>query len=114
MSDDIRSRSSSSVLRGFAAAQCGKASPFRSQPTLFLRLRLRLGGAVSLQWTQALLHGKAEPYRTVRRQSRNMWISKTCISEPLLLQIVQSGSRATHIVYWLCLRENKNPTGPRL
>ena len=51
---------------GFAAAQCGKAVPFRR--SLFL-LRLRLVGGVASRnyW----LAGKAEPYRTVRRQSRS-------------------------------------------
>jgi hypothetical protein len=51
---------------GFAAAQCGKALPYRSnlnQPEATPRLRRSLK-------RQTAGVGKAEPYRTVRRQSR--------------------------------------------
>jgi hypothetical protein len=54
--------------RGFAAAQCGKAMPFRSNSDLIMRLRLMIEAKPRNQFFR--LHGKAEPYRTVRRQSR--------------------------------------------
>ena len=55
---------------GFAAAQCGKALPFRlAHFLIFLRLCLRKAEAQP----QRILdrrHGKPEAYRTVLRQSR--------------------------------------------
>jgi len=55
--------------RGSAAAQCGKATSFRT--IYFVLPRLCLGGGVASGITSDSL-GKAEPYRTVRRQSRNV------------------------------------------
>ena len=53
--------------RGSAAARCGEAPPHR-QPILS-RLRLDTW-RLSLNNFKARLAGKAEPFRTVRRQSR--------------------------------------------
>src|SRR4030095_11042018 len=55
---------------GFAAAQCGKAQPYRSQSRKVLWLCLHWG-----EWRHSLefksrLSVRGEPYRTVRRQSR--------------------------------------------
>src|SRR6266850_5307141 len=56
---------------GFAAAQCGKAVPFRKALIFFserLRLALPHGGVASLRHAGSA--GEAKPHRTVRRQSR--------------------------------------------
>ncbi len=54
--------------RGSAAAQCGKAAPFRRCPFSFEAAPQMGGVASSHLWR---VDGKAEPYRTVRRQSRS-------------------------------------------
>jgi hypothetical protein len=59
------------MTRGFAAAQCGKAPPFR--PALYFsheaRPQAQPSGILSID-------GKAKPYRTVRRQSRSRLLSR--------------------------------------
>src|SRR6266516_1186492 len=60
----------SSYPCGFAAAQCGKARPFRKTFTKGLRLCLARSGGVASK-LQRTYHGKAEPYRTVLRRSRS-------------------------------------------
>jgi hypothetical protein len=50
---------------GYAAEQCGKAQPFRNNFLMFLP------EAKPQEKGRRASDGKAEPYRTVRRQSRN-------------------------------------------
>ncbi len=54
--------------RGSAAAQCGKAAPFRRCPFSF-EAAPQMGGAASSHFWRVA--GKAEPYRTVRRPSHS-------------------------------------------
>src|SRR6266850_1473788 len=56
--------------RGSAAAQCGKALPFRGSSFYKGEAAPRLGGVASLFFGPRA--GKAKPYRTVRRQSRKI------------------------------------------
>jgi hypothetical protein len=60
-----------SFICGFAAAQCGKPTAYRSSPFYENAARLSLAAAQINR-----LAGKAEPYRTGLRQSRN------CKSDP--------------------------------
>src|SRR5260370_42019178 len=55
--------------RGSAAAQCGKALPFRCSLFFEEEAAPRLGGLASFPH-YGRRAGKAKPYRTVRRQSR--------------------------------------------
>jgi len=67
--DSLPEKSLRVLGSGFAAAQCGKALPFRNAAFLFIEAMPRKGGIASkFEVPQA---GKAEPFRTVRRQSRS-------------------------------------------
>jgi hypothetical protein len=74
-------------VSGFAAAQCGKALPFRSF-FFFLEAAPRIHEAEPPgSW---MANGKAEPYRTGRRQSRRRKLTNTIVVD-LLLELL-----ATH------------------
>src|SRR6266567_6695913 len=61
------------IVCGFAAAQCGKAVPFREPYRIAERLCLgrSLVEAKPLLESENFADGKAQPFRTVRRQSRS-------------------------------------------
>src|SRR5712692_8206052 len=74
--------------RGSAAAQCGKARPFRHSSFFVGEAVPRLGGGASLFFGPRV--GKAKPYRTGRRQSRKIIVS--CIGLLLFLSLTDWSS----------------------
>src|SRR2546427_4011171 len=84
--------------RGFAAAQCGKALPFRHDTQIDRREAMpRAGGAASafLMKQQA---GKPEAYRTVLRQSRkNIWVlAALVLTFGMAVSVRNAGSISLH------------------
>jgi len=80
---------------GSAAAQCGKALPFRRSPVSTIRGYASQTGGTASKLSLGRL-GKAEPFRTVRRLSRCFFVLS--VTDQLLINFERAISHISDIV----------------
>lgn|GEM_PF-7032878 len=79
---------------GFAALQCGKASPFRGDQT---GVRGYASTEAQPPCYSRVFHGKAEPYRNGVRQSRNPTLLRPPIAKHVRQHPIRARQAATQL-----------------